>query len=310
MTATFNYTKQQIIYSVLRDLNVISLKQTPTSEMYDYVSDKLNLMIKKWEAISGINLWKRRQATLFPAYGTASYSLGTAGDHCTASYVNTDLASDAASGASTLTVTSITGISSGDYIGIELDGGTRQWTTVNGAPSGTTITLTDVLTGAASTDNIVITYTTKINRPLGILRATTKSLLTGSETQMGTYGYDGYFDLPIKTSAGRPNNYYYDRLISGSNPYTGTMYLYPVTNNVNEVINFTYQDPLSDALLATDYLDFPAEWLSPIISNLSCIIARHFGKYQELQVLLPVAEAEFLLLKSFDGDDEPIQFSF
>jgi len=59
----------------------------------------------------------------------------------------------ALSGASTIDVASITGINNGDTIAVELDtvliaaGGEQQWhhTTVNGAPAGSTITLTATL---------------------------------------------------------------------------------------------------------------------------------------------------------------------
>jgi hypothetical protein len=307
MTATFNYTKTQIITKALRDINVIGDNVTPSSSQYNYVSDSLNLMIKRWEGNPAINLWKRRQAYLFPAYGTASYSLGTSGDNCTNSYVATNIST--ASTGTTLTVDSITGISSGDYIGIELDDGTRQWTTVNGAPSGSTITITATLTDTVAVDNTVIAYTTKINRPLRVLRATTKDLSNNSESMMSPSGYDEYFDLPVKTTPGRPNNFFYDRLISGSTPYTGTLYLYPVTNDVNKIITLSYQEPLYDMVNTTDYSDFPQEWLSPIIKNLSCEIAPFYGKYTELQQLKPIAAEELAIVQSFDGDDSPIRFS-
>jgi hypothetical protein len=75
-------------------------------------------------------------------------------------YQNTfDLLTTLSSGASatdtTIDVTSATGVTSGDIIGILLDDGSTQWTTVNGAPSGTTITITDALTGNTASGNSV-----------------------------------------------------------------------------------------------------------------------------------------------------------
>jgi hypothetical protein len=55
-----------------------------------------------------------------------------------------------------LTVAAITGVASGDIIGILLDDGTTHWTTVNGAPSGSTITITAALPSDAASGNRVV----------------------------------------------------------------------------------------------------------------------------------------------------------
>jgi hypothetical protein len=44
----------------------------------------------------------------------------------------------------------VTGVATTYNIGVQLDDGTFQWTTVNGAPSGSTVTLTAVLTDSAA----------------------------------------------------------------------------------------------------------------------------------------------------------------
>jgi hypothetical protein len=54
-----------------------------------------------------------------------------------------------------MVVDSITGVASGDIIGVALDTGLWHWTTVNGAPSGSTIVLTAGLPSAAGDNNIV-----------------------------------------------------------------------------------------------------------------------------------------------------------
>jgi hypothetical protein len=89
--------------------------------------------------------------TMFPV-GTALDGTATNGWRNTAR-ARTTVSVAASSGASTIDVASITGISNGDIIAIELDtvlisaGSERQWfhTTVNGAPAGSTITLTATL---------------------------------------------------------------------------------------------------------------------------------------------------------------------
>lgn len=57
----------------------------------------------------------------------------------------------------TVTVTTVTGITSGDVIGIQLDSGAAHWTIVNGAPVGNIVTLTVALpSGSASGSRVVV----------------------------------------------------------------------------------------------------------------------------------------------------------
>lgn len=71
----------------------------------------------------------------------------------------TTLSSGAASGATSLTVSSITGFSDNDEIRIEMDSGSFRSTTINGTPAGSTINIDDALTHAAASGNQVIRVT-------------------------------------------------------------------------------------------------------------------------------------------------------
>lgn len=73
--------------------------------------------------------------------------------------VDTTLTADASSGNLTITVADIAGIASGDVIGVKLNTGLYHFTTVNGAPSGSTVTLTAALSGTgvvATSGNAVV----------------------------------------------------------------------------------------------------------------------------------------------------------
>ena len=61
----------------------------------------------------------------------------------------------AAAGDTTINLTSITGISDGDGIGITLDDDTVHWTFSNGTPGGDTVTLGSYLPSAATALNVV-----------------------------------------------------------------------------------------------------------------------------------------------------------
>lgn len=309
MTTTFNLTKTNIIKRALQLINVIDLDATPDSNQYNYASDVLNLMIKKWEA-QGINLWKRRLGYLFTAKDTSSYSLGTSGTNATLSYVSTTISTTEALGQTTLSVTSSSGMTANDYVGIELDDGTRQWSTISSVPNSTSIIIADALTDSATAANTVIAYTTKISRPLRIIRGTTLDLANSNqEAPIRGIGHDEYFDLPIKTSGGRANQFYYDKLLSGSTPYTGTLYLYPRPDDVNVIITFSFQEPLSDITNTTDYADFPQEWGFCLVFNLACELAYQYGKFEELKFIQPKASQELMDVQQFDSDDTPLKFT-
>ncbi len=310
MSVTFNLNKTKIITRALQKINAIGIKDTPPSAEFELASDLLNGMFKYYEA-QGLNLWKRRIGYLFLDYNEPSYDLGSSGDHATLSYIKTTLSSDAAAAATSLTVDSITGIADNDYIGIELDDGSRQWTQVNGTPSGSTINIDAALTDTASEDNLVVVYTTKISRPLRVLYGTVKDLTSGNETQFNLLNHDEYFCLPNKTTLGVPNQVYYDKLLTGSSPYTGKMYVWQNPNNVKYVIVFTFQEAISDILNNSDYADFPQEWILPIIHLLAYELGPYYEKSDAQMTDLKNKAMESLqVVQQFDSDDAPLQFGF
>jgi len=63
-------------------VNIININQAARGTDYQYAIDIFQCMIKLWQA-EGIQLWNRRQATLFPVYQDYSYSISNTGDHCT-----------------------------------------------------------------------------------------------------------------------------------------------------------------------------------------------------------------------------------
>ncbi len=311
---SYNYsqTRDQLITKAFQLINVYAVGATPSSDDISYANDILNMMIKTWQA-EGIKLWKRKIGYLFTALDTASYQLGSVSgaNHCSGTYVATTLSSTASLGASSVALTSVTGMSASDFIGIELDDGTRQWTTISGSPSTSSTSLAATLTGAASSGNTVITYTSKINRPLEVIRGTIIDLDSSStETQLDKISHDDYFNLPVKTTAGKANNFYYDRVINNSLPYTGVLYLYPRPNNVAHIVAFTYLDGLQDFDSSSDDADFPQEWYYPIVVNLAAELGLHYGKFAELEKIDPKARELKEIVKGFDGDDENLSFGF
>lgn len=85
-------------------------------------------------------------------------SIGTTtGRHLVTARVDTTLSVAAAAAATTITVVSATGIATGDNIGILLDDDTTHFTSVNGAPVGSVVTLTAAMPSAAAIGKNVAT---------------------------------------------------------------------------------------------------------------------------------------------------------
>src|SRR5574343_8473 len=210
-TSTLARNRDQLIASALRKINAVESGETPDSAAINEASDALNVMIKHWQG-SGIQIWTTQEAILFPVANQVRYTLGTGTtDRVLGPYVQTSISSAASIGASSITVDSTVGIANGYTIGIMLDDGTIQWTTVNGAPSST-VPLTAVLTAAASVDNpVFVSPTSTLVRPLKIISARAHNLESLIDTPVDEMDRVEYQEMPNKTSTGSVTSFHYDR---------------------------------------------------------------------------------------------------
>lgn len=250
----FNPTTLEVIEGALRIVGAKTRGTSLEAEAYTEARDAFNMLLKELNA-DGLRLWKIREATLFLNTDTQSYSLGSTGDHAAYTFRQTTLSAAATAGAGTVTLTSVTGVSSGDYIGVELDSGALDWTTVNGAPAGSVVTLTATLDGAAASGNIVYVYTTKINRPLRIIDARRRDSDSIDKT-LSSISRQEYFNLSNKASDGDINQYYYDPQLTN-----GVLYVWPLVTDVANVLKLTVYDPVNDLDATTDNIDVPVEWM-------------------------------------------------
>lgn len=300
-SSNFAMNRDQIITDVLEDAGVIGAGDTPVTDDVDACSLKLNMMVKAWMA-QGIHLWALEEATLFLADGTASYSLGATGTHCTNTYVRTTLSTDEALGSTSIGITSATGMSASDNIGIELDDGTIHWTTISGAPS-TTTTIATGLASAASSGNTVFAYTTKINRPQRILSAYRRDT-DDNDTEITMTSREDYARLTKKTTEGKTVQAFYDPQLTN-----GVLYAWPAPDDATDVIRFWYERPLEDFDAVTDNPDFPIEWAEAICAGLLYRIARKFRKTQaEINDYKRDADEKLQIALGFDRESVSIMF--
>lgn len=273
-TYQFSQNRDAIIKRAARLIGAIASGETPDGDTVKDFSDAMNAMAKHWQTKS-INIWTMGEAILFQQLRQVRYVLGSGStDHATESFVSTTLTADKASGATSLTVNAITGISSADYLGIQLDDGTLQWTTVNGAPSGSTVIPTAALTDSAASGNLVVAYTTKIVRPLKIISARRFNFASAIDTPVTEFDRIEYQRQPNKTATGSINAYYYDRR-GGANT-TGYIYLWPQPSIVDEAVKFTFARPIQDFSAAGNDADFPSEWFQALAFNLALVMAPEY----------------------------------
>lgn len=270
-TTTFSRNRDQLIGAALRKFNAFESGETPDNASVQEASDALNAMLKHWQS-SGIEIWTTQEAILYPAISQVRYTLGSgSSDHVTPVDVETTLASAAVFGASTIVLTSVTGVATTYNIGIQLDDGTFQWTTVNGAPAGSTVTLAAVLTDSAASGNAVMVYQSALVRPLRIISARRSNLISGIDVPLSEMDRIEYQEMPNKTTTGAVNSFYYDRR-GGANA-TGLFYLWPAPAASDEVIKMTVARPIEIFSVAGDASDFPEEWTQTVIWNLADQIA-------------------------------------
>ena len=271
---TFSRNRDQIIKAAARKVGAIESGEDVDSNTNADFAEALNAMVKHWQG-TGIHIWTMEEATLFLQADQTRYTLGTGStDHVATISVQTELTAAAASGATTVFVTTTSGISVGDNIGVQIDDGSFHWTTAAGGGTSTSIVLTTGLADSASDGAIVLAYTTNIVRPLKIVSARRFNYTSEIETPIAIEDRETYFDLPLKSGSGTPNLLFYDRR-GGANS-TGYLYFWQPETSPADAIKFTWARPIQDFNAAADDPDFPQEWTQALIFNLALVMAPEY----------------------------------
>lgn len=292
----FTVTRDDIIKEAYEKIGVIDPTETPNSDMVVSASRKLNLLAKSWMS-KGLNLWRRTEATLFLEADKQSYSLGPAGDHCTAEInavqaSTTGITTMRVAGASTdttLEVTSTTGMAASDNIGIIMDDGTLHWDTIASVTDSDTVVITTGLDAAAAVGNKVYHYTNKIQRPLRIESIVHRDS-SGVDTPVYGVSDDEYQSLSLKSSSGKTNQYYYDP----KRDTAGELHVWVTNDSVKDTLFITFQRPIEDFDAAADNPDFPVEWFRALILGLAYEMSGNNGIPLQERALLKVDRDEAL----------------
>lgn len=302
---TFNRTAGQIVTAAARKLGIVAEGENLSNAAMTSGLEDLNLLLKSFP-LKGIDLWRYEEMVVFLNTTSSKYMIGASGDRASFNSYKTEIAVAASTGASTITVDSDDNITNGDVIGIELDSGSIQWTTVNGVPSANVVTLTATLTGAVSVDNHVYNYTTIAQRPERVYNGRVINA-SDAEITIDSMSLSDYQESAVKSTTSFPTGYCYVPTIDN-----GTLYVSGITNSVKNRLAFSVQRQLQDITSISDNLDIPQSHLKAVIFNLAVDMAFDYNMVDvnsaQFQAIEAKANQYLEEAEDFDIENTPIKF--
>jgi len=291
----WNMTGTEIVQAAVSIVNERSSEIPLTN---NEISDGLNVanrLLKHWQ--TKFHLWKRDEGVLFLRNGVTNYTIGASSGNDQAclldDFINTTITTAAVLGASTLVVGSTTGMVAADFIGIELDDGTRQWTTIVSVDSATGLTITATLTAASAVGRTVFTYTTALERPLRVEGVRRRIITNATEVELTHWSRQQYFAQNNKNSSGTPTSYFYSPRLG-----KGRFYLWQTASTVNQLLYLTFNRTMEDFDTSSNNPDLPQEWLDPFVWALAEEIA--------LEYQCPLDKFQLIKLKAAEKLDDAL----
>lgn len=311
---TFSLTRDDIIQASLEDMGVMAAGDTVSSTSFTahsaMMARKLNMLCKQWMGINdyapGLKTWTNKRAYLFLQKGEAVYTLGPtvtatgATNKWASSYVSTTIGTAEAAGQTVLTLTDGSIFADTNRIGILLDTGYLQWTTVSGAPSGNNVTVAVALTAAAAAGNRVFGYsataTIQGRRPLDILYASFRDT-SGIDRRVYPMTLEDYEGLSIKTTESDPMRFYYEGQLTD-----GVLYFDNEVSDATDVVRIVYASPTEDFDAAANDADYPQVWLRPLSFGLSVDTCGSFGQEARMPYFKTLRDEALAIARNANGE--------
>ena len=282
LSASFNYssTAAQIIKRALQDIGVVVAGESVDSDDEACALERLNDIVKQWsnpaDGSEGLKVWLRKFVYLFLGKGDRTYTLGPSGSNATESYSTTTLSAAEAAGQTVLSVTTSTGMTAGDILGVELTTGEIEWKVVDSTGAGT-VTVTVALIGAASSGARVFWYTTALAfKPVEILTAVLRDS-SNKDDPITVYAREAFRDFELgvsdKTVESDPTALLYE-----PKRLTGLVTLDSAASDVTKVIRMIVISPADDLDASSDDLLFPNEWFAALEWEVARRVAPVFEK--------------------------------
>lgn len=267
---SFYVTRDDIVREALLNIKKIDGIDPIDSVVMNDCTRKLNLLIKQWQGRAdfapGLKVWTRKVGHLFLSSSTGQYTLSASSVGWAYNPVQTVSTATVAAAGTAVPVSSLSGMTVGDHVGVVLDSGVLFWTTI--ASFGTlTINLTDALPTQSGTGNTVFTYTTTPQFPL-IIETVSLRDNTFNDTPVNILQRKDYDFLPNKvnpSNTGDPTAILYETNINYGTLYTDIA----ASNDTSKHLVITFMETVQDIVNNTDTPYYPQEWYRPLIWGLS-----------------------------------------
>lgn len=292
-------TRDEIITEALEDLGVLEAGDPPTADDVTSCARKLNFMIKAWQT-DGLQVFTVKRGYLFMERSKHEYTLSSTGDNWTYSYKQDSTTADAAAAQNVITVADDTDYTNNDVVGLSLDDGTVQWTTLSSKSGGGALTLADNLTAASSSGSTVMSYTSKADEPMRVVEASLRNESL-NDRPLGIISRQEWSELSNKTYDGSVTQVYFDERVDPP-----VLFTWPETAQDFDVLVLWVKRIFYSFTSATDNPDFPQEWFLPLSTNLAVACGPKFGtpatdkNFKELK-----EQAVFWYEKAQDYDSGP-----
>lgn len=313
LSDSFDYTSTvtaaQIIALALRRLGVYDPDETINSTEEANALQVLNLIVKEW-ANQGADIWLRDTMNLVlntrtSTRGTTKLWYTTNSDYLLFGFsACSTLTADLAIGGTSITVDDASNFNSLNLIFIKLEDNSIHATTINGAPVGSTITLTAGPTVAANSGAVVyscLPTSRFLGTILQVLSASRyeptdalkenfqESSLLSKNTPIEVIGSDEYHSLSQRDQIGDPLYVYHVR-----KPTLSEFHIWPrVSSPTVDALELVVRYPVMDLDSTADNLYITPDAFNALAWDLAAQLASEYGlSEQEQKRLWNVAEAK------------------
>ena len=305
--ATGSRTAGEIIEDALLLCNGLDQDEPVDGASTTIAIRRMNDILRGWHT-RGLHEWRKQEVVIPLVDGQEMYLLGSETTDAywadEEDFYATTVATAAVSGATTLVLTSGTNYTNGDYVGIELDDGTRQWTTAT--KSSNTLTLADALSDDVSEGATVYMFTDRPSRPLRVLHARRRSATDANDIPVRIEAHNFYRDQPSKETTGTPVHVYYQPTLD-----SGRLYVWQPAGDVEQQLRLTVERPFSLVGSTADIPDIPDEWNEALTYVLATRLEPTYGHLDAARVRDLRADAARFEMDclSFDTDTGSLYFA-
>lgn len=268
---------------------------------------RMNDILRSWYTHAA-HQWRKQEIVLPLNPSQTMYLLGDAATDAywadEEDFYSTTTSAAAVAGATSIGLTDATDYANGDYVGIELADGTRQWTTA--VKSGSTLTLDAVLTDNVNAAASVYMFTSRPPRPLQVLHARRRSSSDSVDIPVKVEAHNYYRDQPAKLVTGTPVHVFYQPTLT-----SGRLYIWQAPSNATQQIRLTVARPFTVVVSTTDVIDIPDEWIEALTYTLAVRLEPTYGHLDTARLQMLRADAGRLEADAlaFDEDSGSIYFA-